>query len=290
MSGPVSYLLFDGVLRENLLPWLYQQDEPLEITPLYVGTRWAELHDIGPVLVQPSPTGQLLANYERHASLWSCCSLLTSTQPSKVLVGHLQQFIAVTDTLSSHSLLRFADPLVIQYWLDSYGLEALGQILGPIDEWRVAAHQPRWAQTDEAAWLRFSSSASRTIEPARSPNHLGEEQINALDQAHERRLQDRLDRWIEETYPAFRSARLDTWGAWLEKRLHAAREWGLTTERSATVWLDGCIRLGDDAFNTTNSPYSQWLAARPEARASHPDQRIQAFDQAYLSRHQKDLA
>ena len=289
MSRPITYLLFDGVLRHNLLPWLYQQDEAPDILPLYLGTRWAELSDIGPVLVQPGPSSQLLADCQQRAELWTCCSLLTSTQPSQAIMQHLQQFITVTDTLGSHSLLRFADPLVLQYWLASYDQLALGQLLGPIDQWRVAVHQPRWAKTDNVAWQHFSSPAIRGIEPARPLNHLGEPQIDALEQAYQQRFYERLDSWIEGTYPAFRASRLAVWGDWLEDQLHAAREWGLTSERSIAIWLTGCIGYGDDLFNADTGPYSAWLAANPAANSSHPDSRIQAFDQACLSRHQKDL-
>jgi len=290
MSRPTTYLLFDGVLQANLLPWLYQQDEALDIFPLYVGTRWAELSDIGPVLVQPSPTTALLADCQQRAELRTCCSLLTSTQPSYAIMDHLQNFITVTDTLGSHSLLRFADPLVLQYWLNSYDQMALGQLLGPIDQWSVAVHQPRWAQPDDAAWQRFSSPATCNVELASPLNHLGERQVNALEQAYEQRFHQRLDSWIAGAYPAYRSTRLAVWGNWLEDQLRAAREWGLTTERSITIWITGCILLGDDVFHANSSPYSQWLAANSTAGSHHPDNRIQAFDQAWLSRHQKDLA
>ncbi|MEH6563720.1 MAG: DUF4123 domain-containing protein [Halopseudomonas sp.] len=289
MNEPVTYLLFDGVLQANLLPWLYQQDEALDISPIYMGTRWAELSEIGPVLVQPSPNSALLADCEQRAELRTSCALLTSTQPSPAIMHHLQNFITVTDTLGSHSLLRFADPLVLQYWLASYDQKTLGQLLGPIDQWSVAVHQPRWAQTDEVAWQRFSSPVIRRAEPAIPLNHLGDRQVSALEQAYEQRFHERLDSWIEGTYPAFRATRLAGWSHWLEDQLRAAREWGLTTERSITIWITGCIRLGDDAFNATDSPYSEWLATNPSANSRHPDSRIQAFDQACLSRQQKDL-
>jgi len=290
MSRSTTYLLFDGVLQANLLPWLYQQDEALDILPLYMGTRWAELSDIGPVLVQPSSTSTLLADCQQRAELRTCCSLLTSTQSSYAIMDHLQNFITVTDTLGSHSLLRFADPLVLQYWLDSYDQMTLGQILGPIDQWNVAVHQPRWAQTDDVAWQCFSSPAIRRGEPLSALNHLGERQVNALEQAYEQRFHGRLDSWIEGTHPEFRANRLAVWGHWLEDQLRAAREWGLTTERSITIWITGCILLGDDVFHANSSRYSEWLAANPTANSHHPDSRIQAFDQACLSRQQKDLA
>lgn len=47
-----NYLLIDGLLRPDAVKQLYQYDEPIEIAPLYLGTRWAEIMDLGPVLVR----------------------------------------------------------------------------------------------------------------------------------------------------------------------------------------------------------------------------------------------
>lgn len=288
MNARATFLLFDGVLRKDLLPWIYEQEEALEIVPLYLGTRWEELKDIGPVLVQLQDTAGLLAAYESQTELHSVCSMLTSTQPIEILSAHLQQFIQVTDTLGSNSLLRYADPLVLQHWLGSYSPQALAWILGPVDEWRVVAQQPRWQSKAEPVWQRFSSAHTPRVKLGGNPNHLEEPQISALEQAYDQRFQERLDSWIEDTYPAFRSARLHNWGSWLGDQLYAAREWGLTTERSIATWIDLCIRFGDATLTDTDCLYTKWLKASQGAISAHPDNRIQAFD-AYLSRHQKEI-
>ena len=179
MKASATYLLFDGVLRKDLLLWLYQQEEALEIAPLYLGTRWEELKDIGPVLVQLQDTAGLLAEYESQINLHSVCSMLTSTQPIEAVSAHLQQFIQVTDPQGSNSLLRFADPLVLQHWLSSYSPQALAWILGPVDVWSVATHQPRWQTNREPEWQRFSSAHTLRIKAGGNPAHLEEPQTDA---------------------------------------------------------------------------------------------------------------
>ncbi|MCF5602739.1 DUF4123 domain-containing protein, partial [Pseudomonas syringae] len=36
-----NYLLIDGVLRPDAIKQVYQRAEPMEIMPLYLGTRWS---------------------------------------------------------------------------------------------------------------------------------------------------------------------------------------------------------------------------------------------------------
>lgn len=285
-----SYLLFDGVLREQLLPWLYLQDEPLDVEPLYARTPWDELADIGPVLVQALSGNALLESFERDLTLQACASALRSKAPMLTVADHLRQFVRVSDTLGSDSLLRFADPLVAQYWLGSYSSEGLTTVLGPIDEWRLAAHRPRWRMQEQPQWLRFYSSEPAALSLSLKPGHLEEPQINALDQAYQRRFADRLDSWFEQSQPDFREALGGRWGDWLTRQLQAAQAWGLTTERSIAIWLELHARLGDEVCSADNGLYAVWLAGNPQVKAVPPDARIQAFESDYLNCQQKGLS
>lgn len=285
-----SYLLFDGVLREQLLPWLYRQDEPLEVEALYARTPWSELADIGPVLVQPLSGKGLLAEFERDLTLQACASVLRSKAPILAVADHLRQFVRVSDALGSDSLLRFADPLVVQYWLASYSPEALATVLGPIDEWQLAVHRPRWQMQEQAQWLSFHSSVPTSSLLRPKPSHLEEPQLDALEQAYQRRFADRLDSWLEQTQPDFRDAQGNRWGDWLTRQLGTAQAWGLNTERSIAIWLELHARLGDKVCSVDDGPYAAWLADNPHMKGVPADERIQAFETDHLNCQQKGLS
>lgn len=285
-----SYLLFDGVLREQLLPWLYMQDEPLEVEPLYARTRWSELADIGPVLVQPLSAQGLLTNVERDPALQACASVLRSKAPMLTVADHLRQFIQVSDALGSDSLLRFADPLVAQYWLASYSLQALAAVLGPIDEWQLATHKPRWQVQEQTQWLSFHSSMPTNSLLGLKPGHLEEPQIDALELAYQRRFADRLDSWFEQTQPDFRDKQGNHWGDWIARQYQAAQAWGLTTERSIAIWLELHARLGEEVCSAEDGLYAIWLADNPHMTRAPPDTRIQAFEADSLNCQQKGLS
>ncbi len=285
-----SYLLFDGVLREQLLPWLYLQDEPLDVEPLYACTPWRELADIGPVLVQPLSSNGLLMNFEDDLTLQACASVLRSKAPILVVADHLRQFIQVSDTLGSDSLLRFADPLVAQFWLASYSPGALSTVLGPIDEWQMAAHKPRWEVLEQTKWLRFHSSGPASSLLRAKLDHLEEPQIHALEQAYQRRFADRLDSWFEHAQPDFRNIQGNRWCDWLTGQYQAAQSWGLTTERSIVIWLELHARLGDEVCNADDGLYAVWLADNPHLKSIPPDARIQAFESDYLNGQQKGMS
>src|SRR5690554_8217139 len=103
-----SYLLFDGVLREQLLHWLYLQDEPLEVEPLYARTPWRELADICPVLVKPLSPNGLIMNFEGDPTLQACASVLGSTAAIAAVAGHRRLVLDGGDRLGRESLLAFA--------------------------------------------------------------------------------------------------------------------------------------------------------------------------------------
>tara|TARA_R110000796_G_scaffold232048_2_gene350195 strand:+ start:382 stop:1257 length:876 start_codon:yes stop_codon:yes gene_type:complete len=291
MNVPLQhYLLFDGVLHEQLLPWLYQRNEDLEIEPLYTGTAWAELAEIGPVLVKPFSASGLLADIEHESSLQTCASILHGRASMPKVARHLRQFIQVRDSLGSNSLLRFADPLVAQYWLGSYGTEELSSLLGPIDQWRLRAHCPRWQAREQTPWLTFDSREHTGMALSLCPILLGEPQIQALDQAYQQRFLDRLDAWCEQAHTSSRVAHGAHWSSWLHRQLQAAVAWGLTSERSIAAWLDLHIHLGDDAFMSSDGPYAGWIANNPQARTMSSDARIQAFEADNLTDQQKGFS
>ncbi|WP_165669185.1 DUF4123 domain-containing protein [Metapseudomonas otitidis] len=274
----IDYLLIDGVLKQDALQWLYQSEGHVELYPLYTGTPWDELKALGPILVKLERSSCLLPAFQDSPVLQGQASWVRSRASLKAVARHLAQFITLTDNFGSNSLFRFADPLVTWHWLDSYSPSALTTVLGPVEAWQVAVLPPNWEPARAREWRIYRPDAEGISLPGRL-NHLGDIQLQALEDAHRWRFKERIYHWLATTYPE----RLDAtppegWGDWMDQRLAAASEWGLFTERSLVIWIERCLHWGDDFARHPDSPYHHWLVRTPHAAGLSPELRIQALD------------
>lgn len=274
------YLLIDGARYQAALPRLYRRDEPLEIEPLYFDTIWHGSADVGPLLVQASSSSTLFSEVATDPELRASAAIVSSPAPLHAVAEHLRQFNQVTDTTGGNSLLRYADPLVAWFWLQSSDTRALNNILGPLTTWALLEPTAVWQPPAAARWRTFHRLATHE-ERSDPPIRLSATQTDALENAYRWQLQERLYHWLQ----ASRHAELahltpDDWGAWLTERLAEAASHCLTTERSLAVWCDLSALQGDDFAAQPEGAYQRWLA-RMSAQAPHtPDQRLQQY---YLS-------
>lgn len=278
-----QFLLIDGVLRQNALQWIYQSGDVREVEPIYMGSRWDEAKDLGPILVEPESGAVVLSDIRHNRALQSQASLLTSEAPLHTVAEHLRHFTTVTDNYGSQSLLRFADPLVTWHWLDSYSQQSYGALLGPIATWQVAVQPPSWAPSGAIQWRHYQALPGSTILDGHSLNHLADEQVEALERAYRQRFLERLYDWLAREYPQAlaKTSELER-GIWLEQRLSEASAWGLINERSIAIWFERCACWGSDFATRVDSPYQDWLRDNPEAQKLPPEMRIQALDDSYL--------
>ncbi|MBZ9784863.1 DUF4123 domain-containing protein [Pseudomonas sp. REP124] len=271
-----NYLLIDGVLRPDALARLYQRGEPLEIVPLYLGTRWSELQDLGPILVSLLGPSTLIDEEYQQAD----ASLLSSRAPQQVVADHLRRFIAPPDVLGGSGLLRFADPLVAHHWLESYQGTHLDGILGPIEAWHTPEGRHSWEPPPQSAWRSFlrAGPAPDGFNPL-----LGEGQLMALNRAGRWRFMERLNLGFQESHPLL-LAQIDhdTRAQWFDQRLDEAEAWGLSSESSQAIWIEYSLRWGDGFTQHTDGPYQQWLANNPDALQLAPELRIQRMDDECL--------
>ena len=283
MVSPANYLLIDGVLRPNALTSLCHFDEPLEIQPLYLGTRWAELNDLGPLLVSFRGSSDLINEACQSAAQQPDACLLHSLAPMSVVATHLRRFIAAPDALGGNGLLRFADPLVARYWLSSYQGAHRDAVLGPIEAWHVPENRHSWEPVESTAW-RSIFRAAAPPEWVDTFARLGETQLNALDQAARWRFMERLHQRLEQSHPQH-LARIDKsqLTQWFHERLDEAQAWGLSSERSLAIWVEYSLRWGDGFTLRRSEPYQNWLASTPEAPKLSPEQRIQQMDSDCLA-------
>ncbi|MFQ6573431.1 DUF4123 domain-containing protein [Pseudomonas sp. UM16] len=277
-----NYLLIDGVLRANALASLYALAEPIEIEPLYQGTRWMALKELGPILVAVQGSSDLIQATWQRSAQQADASLLYSPAPIIVVADHLRRFIAPSDVRGSKGLLRFADPLVTRYWLNSYQGEHRDAVLGPIHSWHLPQNSHAWAIDQPPEWRTFTRTAPPP-EWVEGDAQLGEAQINALNQAARWRFMERLHHRFEHSHPQH-LARIDRsqLSQWFDDRLDEGQAWGLCSERSLAIWVECSLRWGDGFTNNPDAPYQRWLARTPDALKLAPELRIQHMDNACL--------
>lgn len=271
------YLLLDGVLYGQALRRLYARDDDLEIEPLYAGTPWHEVADLGPILVKPGPRSALLNETDIQPEWHGAAAMLSSPAPMVDVARHLRQFNKVTDALGNERLLRYADPLVAWFWLSSYGAAGLTRVLGPIAEWHLSAPTCSWLQQPEARKQVFSGLAAADAEPV---HRLRQAQMAGLEQAYYWQLKQRLYTWLQQNQAAalarIPNEQIDTW---LAEQLMGAEAFGLTSERSIAIWCSLSLRHGDDFSAANDGAYQQWIDQQKGQPLPTADQRLQQYYQ-----------
>ncbi|SEQ96494.1 protein of unknown function [Pseudomonas sp. NFACC02] len=279
-SAPQSnLLLIDGAMRADAIHDVYRRSEVLAIRPLFLNTRFAELHTAGPILISLAESSPLIdETYHRNVHRPDA-SLLYSTASVDDVTTHLQRFIAPEDSRSGDKvILRFADPLTTLHWLSSYGDAQRDAVLGPIDAWHVPEHFHTWAPVSPSVWQSY---VRQTPTPAwdETLTRLGDGQFSALDHATRWGLRERLNTSLEQNYPGL-MASIDKGRRtqWLDDRLDEARDWGLNSERGIAIWAEYSLRWGEGFTQDHDGPYHQWLAHVPDALKLTPELRIQKMD------------
>ncbi|KAF1019041.1 MAG: hypothetical protein GAK37_03750 [Pseudomonas sp.] len=285
MNSPshANFVLIDGVLRPDAIAPLYQRGEPLEIEPLYLGTRWEALHDLGPILVTVRGPSSLISETCQHALQQADACLLYSRASMKTVADHLRRFMAPPDVLGGNGLLRFADPLVARYWLGSYAGVHLDAILGPIDAWHAVENPHAWDGAARGEW-RSVVRADAPPEWVEAWAHLGEAQLSALDRAARWRFMERLYGSFQHSHPEH-LAHIDNsqLTQWFDDRLDEAQAWGLASERGLAIWVEYSLRWGAGFTAHADGPYQHWLARTPQALELAPELRIQQMDNDCLN-------
>ncbi|UFI47131.1 DUF4123 domain-containing protein [Pseudomonas savastanoi] len=274
-----NYLLVDGMLRSGAVKQLYRRDEHLEIVPLYLGTRWAGVMDLGPILVHAPYPSRLIEEWHQHPEQRADGCIFFSDAPLKIVSAHLQQFLNPVDYLGNSSLLRFADPLVMHYWLSSYGAEQLSPTLGPIDQ--------LWVQSPLRSWQRSLGSTITTFvnqRPQQTSQQgftlLCDPQLKAFESCYRWLFEERIHDWVKAHDPqAFVKQSDDQIESWLNQALDSGLAWGLISEYALATWADICHNWGLDFINSPQGHYTSWQTLYPEHQHLAPELRIAALDE-----------
>jgi hypothetical protein len=287
-SEPVDYLLIDGVLSPRTLADLYRHDKPAKVYPLYAGTRWESLRDLGPLLVELQDQSTLIEDWFSDPAVRTYSTVLSSKESMAKVAGHLRHFISPSEEVGDDGLLRFSDPLVTHYWLSSLSSEQRNEVLGPIDHWQVRRPAHRWEVLPETPWTTFSRT-----EPASTWNiqhaKLGQAQLAALDEARRWKFEEDAYKWlVERDARAFADMNSQQISEWLKHTVDLGLDWGLVGENALIIWAETTLDLGDGFATQPGSRYLDWLLSDLEHRRLAPELRIKAFNQYRYS--QKDFS
>lgn len=270
-----TYALIDGVMRQNAVKELYSRKEPLQTIPLYINTPYKDNYELGPILVSALNSSNLMTEIERN---WqTSASLLQSNQTLSIVAEHLKQLITVTDDSGTQSLFRFADPLTTWYWLNSYQPNALVDVMGPIQQWRVAKPIADW-QEQVTEWQIFAKPENTPL--GFQINHLDEPQEEALQLAADFRYQNKMYHWLQKQNPkVFAEKTPNQISDWLQDSFTKAKANNLISERGIAMWIDLCADYGLDFAGQQDSLYQQWLLDNPDQKRLPTEIKIQKFYQ-----------
>ncbi|OUM08731.1 hypothetical protein BW686_05330 [Pseudomonas syringae] len=274
-----NYLLIDGLLRPEAIKQLYQRDEYIEIAPLYLGTQWSEVLDLGPVLVKTPCSSSLIQEWYEYPAHRSDACVFSSRAPLNVVSEHLRRFLNLNDDSGNSCLLRFADPLVMYYWLSSYSREHLSPTLGPIDQLWVQTPLHGWQQKRGPTLATFVNEHSQALRQQRSPR-LGEPQFQAFEKCYRWLLEERIHEWLTAHEPQpFANRTDDQIDTWLKRAVDSGLEWGLVSEYALATWADICHDWGLDFVNLSQGPYPSWQNLYPQYQRLPPELRVNALDE-----------
>ena len=273
-----NYLLIDGVLMKDALVALPRLHGIAEVLPIYQGTRFEPCNDIGPFLVNIAPYATPEQVLEQIHDWPGNTSLLYSSASSFALRTHLQSFVSPPMANGLNGLLRFAEPLVTHYWLRSYQPWELDAVLGPIEAWQVLDTPHAWLHDELPQWYRVKRTSSQAVTRP-DHNHLGQQQLDTLDQAARWRFREQLYAYLQEHFPDHLAQHQGhALTQWFDRCLDAAEQWGLTSRRSLVTWIEHSLRWGEGFIHRPDSPYQRWLAQTPNALKLTPQQRIEQMD------------
>ncbi len=272
-----QYLLIDGALYEKALVRLYGRDEDLDIEPLYSGTPWQDVADIGPILVKPGFNSNLLEEVQTNPDWQRSYALLSSAAPFGDIASHLRQLNVLTDPVGVQCLLRYADPSVAYFWLSSHGASDLRQVLGPINKWFMSEPLPMWAQPEEPRLRSFESIEAGGDKPI---HILTQTNIASLEAAYHFQLKNRLYAWLADNQPTdLERIPAASIAEWLEDQLISATNFGVTTERSLAIWCALSLREGAEFTETIGISIQKWLAGQTNNQLHTADQKLQHYYQ-----------
>lgn len=165
-----AYLLLDSNQIPDLYARLFQLAPKAVPHALYLTTRYADLANIGPVLVAVEPTSTLaktfIEEWQARAGIW-----LETEANEAELIAHLRSLVHVQLEGEVSAFFRFYDPRIIRLWLADLPDTERDRLMGPVRSIRLAEgcfiHQKNpdqpCGQYATTPWLRLSTEQLESV-------------------------------------------------------------------------------------------------------------------------------
>ncbi|WP_339650721.1 DUF4123 domain-containing protein [Halopseudomonas pelagia] len=236
------YLLLDGAQIDNLLQRIYELEPAPEPHLLYRQTRYAELADVGPVLVRTEPGSALHAHFHATWAQTAGCEL-DSSMPEPAIVSHLRSLIHIRTDGDVVLLFRYYDPRIMRLWLADLSIPVREQVMGPIDNISFSGFESgsvqRFANQSKTAGQRYEDRPWLQL----SGNQLARLNI-AKEQCFDQRLVEHVNRWFPDCLAKADAQQRQQWAAACRR---SAAEYGYSSASDVARWA-GCVALKGNLF------------------------------------------
>lgn len=274
-------LLLDGVSVEKLPQHLYQWSDNPVFEPLYLGTRWAELGDVSPCLIQIKTQNDPILLQFLNASHQEWGHLMFSDQPWDEMLSHFRWLTSVIHPQGEEVLLRIADPAVTHALLAHADTIKDPTLFGPCT-------QIVTADAALGCW-HVNQRPGKAPEPNdKELYRLSDDQLSQLDEVNFRSIVLRLDEHLHEYFP-FYQAQATPLQRW--EHLHAlastSYDRGFNTELDITLYANIHGFLGERALEEhpdldaiLKTPSEQTPAQRLERVADIAQERAETLNRS----------
>lgn len=260
-----AYLLLDGVSAPELVQHLVEWAPNPQFEMLYQGTRYQELLDLSPCLIQLDGShSPILRPFLEHAAdEWGY--LLFSAQSPDSIAQHLRWLLSVQLQQGELAILRLADPAVIHALLTLAQGRQDSRLFGPIEQ--ICA-----ADVLADTWHQHQRPGQQMLPNYSRPYVLSEAEQEALAEVSIRQSVLELSRHMRRYFPAY--------GADLPPAERLARMQALATEayqrgygsaREIAMFANLFGYLGDRALDD----YPDLARLLGEASDETPAQRLE---------------
>lgn len=126
-----THILLDTALPEMRQQWYRRSPHSTSSIPLYLGTPFAHLLEVSPIVASTSPQDPFLhwLMTERPSLNWGL--LLESRSTPEELATHYRHWLTILNPQGDEVLFRFYDPDVLPYFLDAFDGHEYRQWFGP---------------------------------------------------------------------------------------------------------------------------------------------------------------
>lgn len=248
------YLILDGSQIDNIIKTIYQLEKSVSLDVLFINTRFTELQEVSPVLVNVAPDSPLWQKFETD---WQedAGIHITADKDIYTIGNHLRS--ALQAKINQQPVLfRFYDPRILQLWFETINQEERNQFMGPITNLYLPSvngkpaieyqndHDLVW-ETPDTIWIE-----------------LNDNQLAHLVQAKKYQIHKQIKADLKDCFPEKMQALNEAQQTQLiSQSEQKARSFGSDTAKDIYYWSIIILHKGSDFPNNETDPIYQAILA-----------------------------